>query len=112
MQLEDHIRLRHMLDAAEEALGFAKSATRADLNSNRMLAFAIVRAIEIIGEAATTVTDETKQAHPDLPWRSMAGMRNRLIHAYYDVDLDRVWDTVSVDLPPLVEGLKRALEAN
>ena len=109
MQPEDRVRLQHMLDAAEDALRFASGLTRADLDANRMATFAIVRAIEIIGEAATTVTDETKQAYPALPWRSMIGMRHRLIHAYYDVDLDRVWDTVTVDLPPLIAQLRSVL---
>ena len=109
MRPEDRVRLQHMLDAAEDAMRFASGLTRADLDTNRMATFAILRAVEIIGEAATTVTDETKQAHPELPWRSIIGMRHRLIHAYYDVDLDRVWDTVTVDLPPLIVKLRPLL---
>jgi len=109
MRPEDRVRLQHMLDAAEDAVCFASGLTRADLDANRMATFAIVRAIEIIGEAATSVTDDTKQAYPDLPWPSMIGMRHRLIHAYYDVDLDRVWDTVTVDLPPVIAQLRSVL---
>jgi uncharacterized protein with HEPN domain len=74
-----------------------------------MLAFALVRAIEIIGEAASRVGEETREAHPDLPWQDMTGMRNRIIHAYFDVDLDRVWDTVTEDLPPLMVRLRAIL---
>ncbi len=109
MRREDAIRLRHMLDAAEEATRFAAGASRASLDGNRMLTFAIVRAIEIIGEAAGKVTDETRSNYPDLPWDSMVAMRNRLIHAYFDVDLDRLWDTITEDLPPLISRLREIL---
>jgi uncharacterized protein with HEPN domain len=64
-----------------------------------------VRCIEIIGEAASQVTKETQHRLPDLPWPSMVAMRNRLIHAYFDIDLDRVWDTITDDLPPLIIAL-------
>jgi uncharacterized protein with HEPN domain len=57
-------------------------------------------------EAASRVSEETREAHPDLPWQDMTGMRNRIIHAYFDVDLDRVWDTVTDDLPPLTARLR------
>ncbi|MFB3880330.1 MAG: DUF86 domain-containing protein [Armatimonadota bacterium] len=109
MRRDDAIRLRHMLEAAEEAARFAAGASRADLEGNRMLAFALVRAVEIIGEAASRVTNETRETYSDLPWQDMTGMRNRIIHAYFDVDLDRVWDTVTEDLPPLAARLRAIL---
>jgi uncharacterized protein with HEPN domain len=74
-----------------------------------MLAFAVVRGLEIIGEAASQVSEATRQACPDIPWPLIVGMRHRLIHAYFDVDLDRVWDTVMLDLPPLIMALERVL---
>ena len=109
MRREDTIRLRHMLEAAEEAAGFAAGASRVELDSNRMLSFALVRAIEIIGDAASRVSDDTRLSHPDLPWQDITGMRNRVVHAYFDVDLDRVWDTVTDDLPPLMARLRAIL---
>jgi len=109
MRPEDRIRLQHMLDAAEDALRFASGLTRADLDTNRMATFAIVRAVEIIGEAAATVSDETKRGYADLPWGSMIAMRHRLIHAYYDIDLNQVWDTITEDLPPLIARLQEIL---
>jgi uncharacterized protein with HEPN domain len=109
MQRADHIRLRHMLDAAREATGYVAGKTRADLHGDRMLEHSLVRCIEILGEAAAKVSDETRAACPALPWPAIVGMRNRLIHAYFDVDLDRVWDTVVDDLPPLVAALEAAL---
>lgn len=95
-----------MLDAAREAVGYAAGRERADLDTTRMLARAIVKAVEIVGEAASKVTNETQVLVPEIPWVDIVGMRHRLIHAYYDVDLDIVWDTVGVDLPPLIAALE------
>jgi len=108
---EDVVRLRHMLDAAGDALGFAKGRCRADLNSDRMLTFALVRAIEVIGEAAAKVTPQGRSEAPTIPWGAVVGMRNRIVHAYYDIDLDVVWDTLTHDLPALVSELRSALVA-
>lgn len=68
--------------------------------------FAAVRAVEIIGEAATRVSQETRQDYPQLPWRQMISMRNRLIHGYDDLDLEVVWDTIRNDIPPLIALLE------
>lgn len=108
----DVIRLRHMLDSAEEAVHFAQDRSRADLDHDRMLSLAIVRDIEIIGEAAANVSAETQAACPGLPWPSIVGMRNRLIHAYFDVDLDRVWETITDDLPILIEELRAIISSD
>ena len=105
----DTIRLRHMADAARQALDFAAGRSRRDLDSDQMLTFALVRAIEIIGEAASQVTEDGRAAAPEIPWASIAGMRNRIVHAYFDIDLDRVWDTIADDLPPLLAQLGQIL---
>jgi len=102
---EDKIRLRHMLDASNEALEFARGRSRRELDHDRLLALALVKTIEIIGEAAIKVTPETRDLLPEIPWPAVVAMRHRLIHAYYEIDLDRVWDTVTEDLPPLVRAL-------
>lgn len=109
MREDDRIRLRHMLDAAEEALGFATGKKREDLDNDRMLALALVRSIEIIGEAGARVSEEGRAEVLDVPWREIVTMRNRLIHAYFDVDLDIVWETIRRDLPLLSVSLERAL---
>ena len=109
MRGDDLIRMRYMLDAAKEALSFARNKTRGDLDSERMLVLSIVKAIEIIGEAASKVTQETREAYTELPWANIIAMRNRLIHVYFDIDLDRVWDTVTDDLPPLIGSLERII---
>ncbi len=95
-----------MLDAANEAITFAAGRARTDLDVDRMLVHALVRCVEIIGEAASHVTVPYRALHPELPWTAIVGMRNRLVHAYFDVDLDRVWDTVQQDLPDLVRNLE------
>jgi len=96
-----------MLDAAREAQEFARGRQRSDLNSDRMLTLCLVKCIEIIGEAAAKVSEETRAECPSLPWADVIGMRNRLIHGYFDIDLDRVWDTIKDDLPPLVAGVEK-----
>ena len=109
MRKDDVIRVRHMLDAAREALSFAKNKIRTDLSSDRMLVLSLIKSIEIIGEAASTVTEEFCKRYPGAPWRDMVSMRNRLIHVYFDVDLDRVWDTITDDLPALIAELETIL---
>ncbi|MBE7552062.1 MAG: DUF86 domain-containing protein [Anaerolineales bacterium] len=109
MNKDDLVRLYHMLDAAKEAESFAQNRTRSDLDSDRMLALSLLKLIEIIGEAAAGVSKESRSQMPQIPWPSMVGMRNRLVHAYFDIDLDRVWDTVTADLPPLIAELEQII---
>ncbi len=110
MRKDDTIRVRHMLDAALEAIAFARNRNRDDLNNDRMLVLSLVKSIEIIGEAAAKITKESQQEQAEVPWPSIITMRNRLIHAYFDIDLDRVWDTVVDDLPPLIRSLEEILQ--
>lgn len=109
MNAEDLIRLRHMLDAAQEAVSFAHGRTRDDLSSDRMLLLSLVKEIEIIGEAANRISAATRANLPDIPWPDLIGMRHRLIHAYADVNLDVVWTTVIADLPSLIRVLQPVL---
>ena len=98
-----------MLDAAREALSFVADRERRDLDADRMLVLALVKSIEIIGEAGARVSDEGRDAAPGVPWPEIVAMRNRLVHVYFDVNLDVVWETVRQDLPPLVAALQGAL---
>lgn len=82
----DSVRLRHMLDAAREAVEFGTGSKPEDLVEKRVLALALVRSIEIIGEAASRVSQDLRAAYPEAPWGDIIGMRNRLIHAYFEVD--------------------------
>lgn len=101
----DAIRLRHMLDAAREALHFAQGKTEHNIGEDRQLALSLVKEIEIIGEAASKVSEPTRSQLTQIPWLDIVDMRNHLIHAYFDVDVGVVWDTVSKDLPPLISAL-------
>jgi len=74
-----------------------------------MLLFALVRAVEIAGEAANQVTADTRAQLPDLPWSSIIGMRNRLVHAYFDINRDILWTTVTEAAPKLIEQLTTIL---
>jgi len=90
MRKDDLIRIRHMLDAAKEAMSFIKYRKRSDLDTDRMLVLSLVKSVEIMGEAASKVTKVSRDGHPEVPWLNIIGMRNRLIHVYFDIDLDRV----------------------
>jgi uncharacterized protein with HEPN domain len=105
MPPEDRIRVLHMVEAAQTARRFIVDRQRSDLDSDQMLLFALVRAIEIIGEAASRITAETRTANPAVPWQSIVAMRNRLIHVYFDIDRSIVWKTVTEELPPLLSLL-------
>ena len=109
MNESDIIRLRHMLDAAREALSFVAGRNSEDLGRDRMLVLALVKEIEIIGEAASRMSDESRKTLPRIPWPKIIAMRNRLIHAYADVDLSIVWDTLTGALPELLRELETAL---
>ena len=109
MKHDDQIRIRHMLDSARELLSFVAGVERESFVQNRLLVLAVIKELEIIGEAASKVSPETRKEHAEIPWQDVVGMRNRLIHGYFDIDLERVWDTVSGDVPELVILLEQSL---
>ena len=111
MQKDDEIRLNHMLSAAREAQAFVRNETRASIEKDRKLILALVKAVEIIGEAASKASAECQKDLPQIPWRNIIGMRNRLIHAYFDVNLDILWKTITEDLNPLISELENILES-
>jgi len=108
-QHDDVIRLRHMLDHAREAVEMTRGRQRDDLKRDRMLQLALVRLVEIVGEAAARVSQQGQERYPSIPWQQARGMRNRLIQGYDKVDLDVLWDTIQDDLPALVVQLREAL---
>lgn len=103
------IRFRHMLDHAQEAVAMMRGKTRADLDTDRKLNLALVRLLEIIGEAAGRIPKEERHRYPDIPWVEIVGLRNRLIHGYDDVDFDVLWQIVTKDLPSLIRNLEKLL---
>ena len=110
MQRDDSILIKHILEAAEKSIAFLSNHTRENLEEDEKLALSIIRLLEIVGEAANQVSEDYKTKHSNIPWRNMIGLRNRLIHGYFDVDLDIVWDTVKSDLPPVVKQLRQLIK--
>jgi uncharacterized protein with HEPN domain len=87
----DVVRLQHMVDAANQALAFVAEKSRSEFENDQVLALALVKLIEIFGEAASKITRDMKSQSPQIPWADIIAMRNRLIHGYFDVNLDIVW---------------------
>jgi uncharacterized protein with HEPN domain len=106
MRKEDLNRLRHMVEAGQKAISFAEGRNRRDLDDDPLLAFGLMKAIEIIGEAASKISRASKDNLKEIPWAKIVGMRNRLIHAYVDVSLDILWQTVTANIPPLIQTLE------
>ncbi len=104
---DDLVRLRHMLDFARKAVAHCQGRTRGDLDDDELLALALARLLEVSGEAAKSVSAEKRAHITEIPWREITGTRDRLIHAYPDVDLDIVWRTVTERLPQLVAELEK-----
>lgn len=98
-----------MLEAADAVATFLVERTRTDLDGDLMLRFALVRAIEVFGEAAAKVSAAMKEASPEIPWTQIVAMRNRLIHAYFDVDRDILWRAATDEIPSLVPPLRKLL---
>jgi uncharacterized protein with HEPN domain len=111
MDPRDADRIAHMREAAEKAVRYAGGRDRPDLDVDEVLRLALTKLVEIVGEAAKQVTEETRLEHPRVPWSAAARMRDRLIHHYFDINLDVLWRTVTAELPPLVEQLC-AIEAD
>jgi uncharacterized protein with HEPN domain len=98
-----------MIDAIENSIEFVGGYTCQALLKDRKTLFAVVRCIEIVGEAAARMSEAQRAISPNIPWLAIIGMRNRLIHAYFDVDVSVVWKTVTVELPALKQELRALL---
>ena len=110
MNEKDETRLRDMLDAAQRAVKFVDGKTRESLDEDDMLlGFALVRAIEVVGEAANQVAKEIRESIPNIRWREMIGMRNRIVHNYVSVDYDIVWTVATIHLPEMIKELENFL---
>ena len=109
MRKDDDVRLRHMVESARDVIDFCRGRTRADLDLDRQLVLALVKAVEIIGEAAYRVTPGTQARLVEIPWDDLIGMRHRLVHAYFDINLDILWRTATGDMPSLLRILEAVL---
>lgn len=109
---ESGVSLRQMRDHAREAMDMVRGRVRSDLDADRMLNLALVRLLEILGEAAGRVLPEDRGRYPQIPWPHLVSLRNRLIHGYDQVDFDILWQILTQDLPPLVRELEAILAAD
>jgi len=102
--------IRHMLDFSQQAVEFMSAYRRADLDTNMMLALAVTRLVELIGEAARKVSPALCRSHPEIPWQQIIGTRDRLAHGYIEIDYDIIWRIITSDLPPLIKKLEQLLK--
>lgn len=102
----DDAYLLDMLLAARQAMSFMQGSSRAQLEDDELLQNAVLRSLEVIGEAAGRVSKAFRKAHPEIAWQDMVGMRNRIIHEYFRINYGAVWDTVHIDLPVLIEQIE------
>lgn len=111
MSNRDYVRFQHMLDAAQAAVSHLLNKNREELDHNRLLLNGVVRELEILGEAASRVSSSIREQFPSLPWKEMIGLRNRLIHAYFDVNNQAIWLVVKESLPLLILQLQGILQS-
>ena len=109
---DDTVLLRDMLDYARRAVEALEEQSRNALNNDKVLAGALERFVEVIGEAASRLSDDTRDAAPKVPWHEIIAMRNRLVHGYFAVDFDILWTVVHDDLPGLITTLEDLVEDN
>lgn len=105
MRPDDRIRLRHLTEAASKAVAYSTGKQRADLDSDELLRLALTKLVEIVGEAAKHISPELQATAPDVPWAAAARMGDRLVHHYFDINLDILWQTLTQDLPSLLDML-------
>lgn len=108
---DDTIYLRHILDAINQIEEYVSGLNHEAFMSSRLVQDGVIRQFEIIGEATKNLSRDVKERYPDTPWKDMAGMRDKLIHQYFGVDIAAVWETLVQDLPPLKKDISRILAA-
>lgn len=108
--IDDITRLYHILNAAQRAVKATKGKKRSALDEDDLLGLAIIRLLEIIGEAAWGISEPVRNRYPEIAWRQMTNMRHRLIHGYFQVNNDLVWETIIAELPPLITQIKKVIK--
>ena len=110
-ELDDKIRLKHIIDAIEEIEGYLSEVNFPDFLENSMMRFACIKQMEIIGEASNHISDELKSRFTDIAWSQIVGMRNVFTHEYFGIDTDLVWEIIMNDIPELKLKIKHILES-
>ncbi|NOT00678.1 MAG: DUF86 domain-containing protein [Phycisphaerales bacterium] len=109
MAPDDLDRLRHIRDAGLQAMNAVAGKRRGDLDRDALLGHAIVRLLEIVGEASNGISVPLRLAYPDIPWVKMIAMRHRLIHGYFDVNMELVWRALTDELPPIMKRMETVI---
>jgi uncharacterized protein with HEPN domain len=106
----DEPYLQHIYDSISDIEKFIKNISKDQFFENKEKQYAVIRALEIIGEATKNISRELKAAYPKIPWKTIAGMRDKLIHEYFGVKLERLWEVIQKDLPALKEQISKVLD--
>ena len=107
---KESVYFQHIMDAIDRIASHLGKLSFSDFMDTSVVQDAVVRQIEILGEAAKHVSESTRARYPDIPWKVMAGMRDKMIHDYFDVDLSLVWETATDDIPLLKSKIEKILE--
>jgi len=110
MQRDDSVYLKHIRDAILKIEDYTKRVSASSFKKNTLIQDAVIRQIEIIGEATKRISEKTRIEYQDIPWDDIAGMRDKLIHDYFGVDIEKVWLTVLKDIPTLKKQISRILK--
>lgn len=109
--MKDIVYIKHIRDAIELILEYTKDLKKSSFNSKDMIQDAVIRRIEIIGEAVKNISMKFKEKYSDIPWKIIAGMRDKLIHGYFNVDVERVWNVVIKDIPNIKKKIEEIIIA-
>ena len=110
MKKDDSVYLRHIIDAFVQIEHYTDSVSHEEFLCNRLLQDGVIRPLEVMGEAARNLSEDLRNKYPEIPWRQMIGLRNRMIHAYFNVDLQIIWEIVQGDMPDLKQKMKCILD--
>jgi len=111
MKKDDSVYLLHIMDAFVQIERYTDGVSHDDFMENSLLQDGVIRQLEIMGEASRSLSEDIRNDYPHIPWRQMIGLRNRMIHAYFNVNLQIIWEIVKGDIPDLKQKMKQLLDA-